>query len=226
MHCKNQSPFRLFVLCLGFVTVNLFCIHRGEASRNHKLPESGVTDTYVRSLGEKAEDFLLTKLRDPKEAHHYEGLIRQLERLARLDKDDAKTTRSLIDFVENQTQRDEVSISTLKAISEAIQFLSYRGGASGVQYVGSWLGGSRSASAHIRGDKDNLTIWWIKKSAIRGLAWSNRDDAQEIRKKLRENLPRNEEGKSILGLLDETEKEHAKVKEKGLEAAMGEWGYR
>lgn len=216
----------MLVLFAGLAAANLLCIRRGEASRYHKPPESGATDEYVRSLGDRAEDFLVKKLSDPKEERHHIGLIRQLERFARLDKDDPKTTQALINFVEKQTRRDEIPISTLEAVARTVQFLAYRGGADGVKYVGAWLNGSKTASAHIRGDKDSLTQEWMKTSAVRGLAWSNRDDAQILRKKLRENLSSGDDGRRLKGLLDETDKEHSKVMEKGLDGAMSDWGMR
>ncbi len=225
MHFKNPSRSKMLVSPVVLLAATVFCISPSLAS-HHNPPKSGVTDAKVRSLGEGAEEFMVGKLSDTKEERHYSGLISQLARLAHLDKEDSKTTRALIDFVERQTQKDEISIPTLKAVAQVIQFLAYRGGAEGVKYAGAWIDGSKIASAHIRGDKGSLPQVWIKKSAVRGLAWSNRDDAQSLRKKLRGNLPSGDQGRSLKGLLDETDKEHSKVMERGLEASMKEWGMR
>ncbi len=231
MHFKNPSHFKnirvaVFVFCLTTISPCQL-----QAHKTKKVPDSGFSDEHVRALGKDAEKFLVSKLSDPKEKNHYEGIVRQLTRIMPLDRDDAYITQALIEFVETQVGRKDISPAILYSIEGAIQIIGVRGGKNGTEYLGTWLDGGRTVSARLPTADSALTLHRIKRAAIRALALNDRQDGTERLKKFKEkslNDPTLTDSERAVFLrdLNEAAKDHEEVKRKGIEMALKERGVR
>ena len=231
MHFKNPSRFKIaqigvFIFCLAIVLPD-----QAKARRVKKTPDSGYSDQHVRAHGKDAEKFLVSKLSDPKEQNHYEGIIRQLTRIMSVERDDANVTQGLIQFVDKQVGREEIPPSVLYAVEGAIQIIGVRGGKNGIDYLGKWLDGGRAVSAHLPTADSALTAHRIKRAAIRALGLNAQEDGTDRLRKfkatsLKDPALSDSERAIFSRDLNEAAKDHEEVKKKGMAKTLKDRGVR
>lgn len=210
-------------MTLCFILVLSLSARSQKIAERARIPDAGVSDEYLVTLGTAAAiSHLLTTLDDPKYEQYSEGILVRLKLYGDLSNPNIQVYEALRKFIELRSNCEgRVSERTNFTLGTALEVLGQRSGEKGVSYLIAWITSDENINRINCYDEtaDVATVRdRIRRSAVVGLGLSGKQSALAALLEIKATPPKVRYLGSFIGVVDRAISENKIIQKNGVES--------